>query len=41
MWVDFKQKRKEAFDLMSNRKADEDGARKQQNRELKERMDRS
>lgn len=29
MWVDFKQKRKDAFDLMSNRKADEDGARKQ------------
>ena len=29
MFNDFKQKRKEQFDLMSNRKADEDGARKQ------------
>jgi hypothetical protein len=30
MWVDFKKRRKDQFDLMSNRKADEEEARNMQ-----------
>ena len=41
MWVDFKQKRKDQFDMMSNRKADGQEKINDRKRELNERMLRS
>lgn len=41
MFKDYQEKRKEQFDQMTSRKGDEDFARRQQNRELTEKMNRS
>ena len=41
MWTDFKQTRKERFDIMSHRKADEELARRERDNEMLAKLQRS